>query len=91
MRAVLYTVPALSLLVLGAHFLRQGGWLLPTACVMLAVSLAWQRGFVMRLIQVALALGAVEWAWTAYMLVQQRVADGRPWMRMAIILGVGRW
>ena len=40
----------------------------------------------MRLIQAALLLGTVEWLWTAYVLVQQRIAAGRPWTRLALIL-----
>jgi predicted transcriptional regulator len=35
-----------------------------------------------------LLLGALEWLRTAAMLVQQRLALGTPWLRLAIILGV---
>lgn len=88
MRFILYAAPGLSFLLLGAHFLRDRNWILAAACAVLAILVAWPRAWIPRLLQAALALGAAEWAWTAFMLGQQRMAEGRPWMRMAIILGV---
>jgi hypothetical protein len=84
----LLAAPALSFLVLGAHFLRDGGVILPAVCVVLALLPAWRRPWVPRLLQGALLLGTLEWAWTAFYLVQQRIAEARPWGRMALILGV---
>ena len=46
-----------------------------------------RRPWVARLVQVALVLGALEWARTIYQLVQMRVAHDAPFLRMAIILG----
>lgn len=88
MQALLLIAPALSLLVLGAHFLREGALFLTGACAAGVLLLAWRRPWVPRLLQAALALGTIEWAWTAFVLVQQRIAEGRPWGRMAAILGV---
>lgn len=88
MRFILYAAPVLSFLLLGAHFLRDRDWILTAACAVLALLVAWPRAWVARLLQAALALGTAEWAWTAFMLGQQRLAEGRPWIRMAIILGV---
>ena len=88
MTALLFAAPAISLLLLGAHFFRDGAWPLAAACAALVFLLAWRRPWVPRLLQVALALGTVEWLWTTFVLVQERVAEGRPWMRLAIILGV---
>jgi hypothetical protein len=79
--------PVASLLLLGAHFLRVAAWPFVAACVVLVLLLAWRRPWVPRLVQVALALGTIEWAWTALILVNERIAEGRPWTRMAIILG----
>lgn len=87
MQALLLAAPAISLLVLGAHFLREGALVLTGACAVLVLLLAWRRPWVPRLLQAALALGTIEWAWTALVLVQQRIAEGRPWGRMAAILG----
>jgi hypothetical protein len=88
MRLVLFALPVLSFLVLGAHFMREGAIFLTLACGALALALAWPRPWVARLIQAALLLGTLEWLWTAYVLVQQRVATGRPWSRMVVILAI---
>jgi len=87
MRAVLL-LPALALCLLGAHFYRASAWPLVLACGVLVVLLAWPRVWTVRLVQTALVLGAAEWLWTAYLLVQQRLALGLPWQRMALILAV---
>jgi hypothetical protein len=87
MTFVLFAAPVLSFLVLGAHFLRESSFVLTAVCAVLAVLVAWRRAWVERLLQLALAFAALEWAWTAFVLVQQRAAEGRPWGRMAIILG----
>ncbi len=86
MRALLL-LPALALSLLGAHFYRASAWPLVLACSALVVLLAWPRLWVARLVQMALVLGAAEWLWTALLLVQQRLALGQPWLRMAFVLG----
>lgn len=79
--------PALALVVLGAHFLRSSEWLGVAACVAALGLLFVPTRWAVRGAQLALALGAAEWAWTAFMLVQERLALGRPWIRMTLILG----
>lgn len=80
-------LPALALALLGAHFYRAAAWpLVALAAVLLVLLLAWPRRWVARTVQAALALGALEWLWTAFGLVQARLALGQPWQRMAIIL-----
>ena len=86
MRALLL-LPALALSLLGAHFYRASAWPLVLACVVLVVLLARPRAWVARLVQWALVLGAAEWLWTAFLLWQQRLALGQPWLRMSLILG----
>jgi hypothetical protein len=88
MRVILYAAPVLSFLLLGAHFLRDRAWIMTGACAVLALLVAWPRSWIPRLLQAALALGTAEWIWTAFIVGQQRMAEGRPWIRMAIILGV---
>jgi hypothetical protein len=88
MRVVLIAMPVLSFLVLGAHFMRDGAFFLTAACAALAMALASPKRWVSRLVQVALMLGTMEWLWTAYVLVQQRIAAGRPWTRLGLILAV---
>jgi hypothetical protein len=84
----LVLLPALALGLLGAHFYRAAAWPLVALCVLLVVLLAWPRAWVARLVQGALVLGALEWLWTAWWLVQQRLALGQPWLRLAFILGL---
>jgi hypothetical protein len=87
MTGLLLLAPALSLLLLAAHFYRDGHWLLALLCAALTLSLAWRRAWVPRLLQVALAAGCGVWLWTTFVLVQERIAVGRPWGRLALILG----
>ncbi|MBT7190201.1 MAG: hypothetical protein HN560_11180 [Anaerolineae bacterium] len=78
----------LSILVIGAHYLRSG----PMALVLLAVFLPFllfvKKAWVPRLMQLVLILGALEWVRTLLELVAERQALGEPWTRLAIILGV---
>ena len=87
MIALLYIPIVLSLVALGAHFLRFGNELGVIAAIVLIGLLFLQRAWVARLVQVALVLGAIEWLWTMYMLVQIRAAQSAPSTRMVLILG----
>jgi len=79
--------PAVSFVLLGAHFFRAGQWPLLLACVVLLPLLLVRRAWVPRLMQACLLAGSLEWAWTAFALAQQRIAFGQPWLRLASILG----
>jgi hypothetical protein len=87
MRRLLYVPIVLSLVVLGAHFLRDANHLGVAATVALIGLLFVKRRVVARVVQVALVLGALEWVWTIYDLVQVRTAMGMPATRMMVILG----
>ena len=87
MKALSLATIVLSLVVLGAHFLRYGNTIGVAASLGLIGLLLLRRAWVARLIQTALVLGAVEWILTLYDLVQMRVAQGAPFGRMVIILG----
>ena len=87
MNLLLLAAPILSFVLLGAHFMREGAWILVAVCIAFALLLAWRTRWAVRLVQAALVLGAVEWIWTALILVQERMAEGRPWIRLAAILG----
>jgi len=77
MKKVLIYVPViLSLVVLGAHFMRYDS----SAGVV-------RQPWVARLVQTALILGALEWLWTLFELIQVRTALGQPFIRMAVIIG----
>jgi hypothetical protein len=89
MRKVLLYVPVVvSLVVLGAHFMRYGQSVGVVGVLGLIALLVFRRPWVARLIQVVLVLGAMEWAHTIYELVQGRAAQGQPFTRMVVILGV---
>lgn len=86
MTALLLAPAALSLLVLGAHFLRGGHGALVVAALVLLGMLLVRRRWAARAIQVALALGAVEWVRTTLVLVGERTSMGLPHARMTAIL-----
>ncbi|MDP2007545.1 MAG: hypothetical protein Q8K45_17880 [Rubrivivax sp.] len=80
--------PVLALLLLAAHFYRAAAWPGLLLALALLPLLALRRPWVPLLLQLALWAGAAEWLWTAAVLVQQRLALGQPWQRMALILSV---
>ncbi len=91
MSALLLSLPTLGLALLGAHFYRAGSWLLLTLCgvlllLLLLLPCALRRPWVATLLQAGLLLGAAEWLWTIFVLAQQRLAIGQPWLRLALIL-----
>lgn len=88
MHALFFIPVALSLVVLGAHFLRYGQDLGVAVALVLIGLLFVRRTWAARTVQVALLLGVVQWALTLYGIWQMRVAQGAPVARMAIILGV---
>ena len=77
----------LSLLLLAAHFFRNGMEILTGVCAALPFLLFFRQRWVPAVIQAALILGAVEWLFTLYGFAQVRIALGQPWTRMALILG----
>ena len=86
MTALLLLAPALALATLAAHFYRAAAWPLVLACLLLIALLGLRRAWAARLVQAALLLGAIEWARTAALLVQQRATLGQPWLRLLLIL-----
>lgn len=86
-KAVLYAPVVLSLVVLGAHFMRYGDTIFVAGTVVLIALLFIRQPWVARLMQVVLFLGALEWLHTLYGLVRMRAALGEPYGRMLIILG----
>jgi hypothetical protein len=87
-KVLLYIPVVLSLVVLGAHFMRYGNWIGVFGSLLVIALLFVRRPWAARAIQVVLLLGALEWAHTLYELVQIRAAHGQPFMRMAVIIGV---
>jgi hypothetical protein len=77
---------ALALLVLGAHFLRAGNLALVAVALAVAALLFVRRPWAARTVQIALALGALEWLRTLTLLTEERRAIGAPYLRMTLIL-----
>lgn len=77
----------LSLLVLAAHFYRAGQYALVVATLALSSLFAVRKPWAARTLQAALLLGAAEWIRTTAVFVGLRQDVGRPWGRLAIILG----
>ena len=86
-KALFFVPIVLSLVVLGAHFLRYDNKFGVVAALVLIGLLFLRKIWVARVVQVALLLGTLEWAHTLYQLVQVRAAQGLPYTRMVIILG----
>ena len=82
----LLALPALALVMLGAHFYRAASWSVALACLAMVLLLARRRPWVPRAMQAAMLLGSLQWLWSAFWLVQQRMTLGQPWQRMAVIL-----
>jgi hypothetical protein len=81
-------VPAvLAFLLLAAHFYRAGLIVLVPVSVALAVIVCLRRTWAQRVAQAALVLGSLEWIRTLFAFAADRVALGRPWGRLAVILG----
>jgi hypothetical protein len=83
-----YVPIVVSLLVLGAHFLRYGNLAGVLAVLILVGLLFVPRPWAARVVQAALVLGTLEWLRTLFVLVRWRAAHGEPIARMAVILAV---
>ena len=78
----------ISFLLLAAHFVRAGQYLVVMALSLVLLCLFVRKSWVPWVMQLVLLLGAVEWVLTLISVAQMRIEFGMPWMRMAIILGV---
>ena len=76
-----------SLLLLGAHFSRAGLPPFAFILVLFPALLFLKRAWVARLMQVVLALGALEWVRSTLVYVGARQEAGQSWVRLAAILG----
>jgi len=77
----------LSALLLCAHFLRLE--LIPVAVLALLFPtlLLFRRSWAIRIVQIFLVLGALEWIRILLIYVAERREIGQPWIRLAFILG----
>ena len=83
-RILFYAVAAL---LIAAHFLRQGNIALTVLCLLVPLLFLLRRRWSLIALQAAAYLAAGTWLFTAALIVQQRLAEGRRWTVAAIILG----
>ena len=83
-RATLLTLAAL---LLAAHFLREGLLLLVFLCLLAPWLLLVKRRWSLVVLQVLAYAGAAVWGGTIFSLVRERLALGRGWVGVVIILG----
>ena len=75
-----------AMLLLAAHFFRDGNVTLASGCALLPFLLLVKRRFALRVVQCGLAAGVAIWIHTATVLTRMRVQLGAPWLRMLLIL-----
>ena len=80
-------LPALALLLLGAHFFRAALVPLTVVCLGLIALLFVRARWAWIALQVALVIGALEWLRTAWEFASVRAAMGQPYTRLLVILG----
>lgn len=83
----LLLLPALTLLLLGAHFFRAALVPLTVVCLGLIALLFVRARWAWLALQAALALGTIEWLRTAWDFASVRAAMGQPYTRLLVILG----
>jgi hypothetical protein len=86
MAYLLLLLPALASVLLAAHFYRAGQVALAAASLALIALLAVPRRWAARAVQIALALGALEWLRTLAVFAAARISAGQPYLRLAVIL-----
>ena len=77
-----------SLLLLAAHFFRAGIIPLVVLLLLFPIGLLIRRTVVVRIFQIVLILGSIEWIRTIFLLVLIREQTNQPWVRLAVILGL---
>ena len=83
----LLLLPAFVLLLLGAHFFRAALVPLTVVCLGLIALLFVRSRWAWVSLQVALAMGTLEWLRTAWEFASLRAAMGQPYTRLLVILG----
>jgi hypothetical protein len=77
----------IAALLLGAHFLRAGNFLLVALCLGMPLLFLYKKRWSLILLQFTAYCATASWLWAAFQLVEIRQQAGRPWTAAAIILG----
>lgn len=78
----------LTYILLSAHFLREGEMVLTVFYLFIPFLLFIKKRWSIIIVQIFTYGGVLVWFFTLYILINERMALGIPWVRMAIILGV---
>ena len=86
----LLLIPAiLSFLMLAAHWMRADSLPLAGGTLGVALLLLVPKWWAARIVQVVLGLAVIIWLLTTWGIIQDRMDEGKPWQRAALIfLGV---
>jgi hypothetical protein len=87
-RAFSIGMTVVSALLIAAHFLRSGSYVLTAAGALFPALLILRNRMAVRIVQLLLILAAAEWLRTLVLIALERQALSEPWLRMALILCV---
>jgi NADH:ubiquinone oxidoreductase subunit 6 (subunit J) len=82
------TLASLSFLMLAAHFSRIDNTYLMLLSLIIPFLFFFKKRSTLILIQVFCYLGAIAWLYAMYGYIQQRIALGIPWGKLAVIISV---
>ena len=82
-----FTPILIAALLLAAHFLRVGNLVGVALSLALLALLIVRRPWAAKALQFGLVVGTLEWARTAFVLIQARRDMGEPFLRLGAILG----
>ena len=77
----------LSSLLIAAHCLRWGSWVLTGVCLVFPVLLFFTKPWAARIVQLYLIIASLEWLRTLFVFASRRIAESMSWTRLAVILG----
>lgn len=77
----------ISALLIAAHYLRQGEYLLVAGCLLFPLFLLVKRQWALVLVQVCAYIAAALWVHVAMQIIRERIAMGRPYRAVIVILG----
>lgn len=87
MIALQFLLVVFCMLLMAAHFLRAGAFFLMALCFGLMALLFVRRPWAARVLQGWLLLGTAVWILTALSAATDRFAQGKPALRLLLILG----
>jgi hypothetical protein len=78
----------LSAVLLAAHFLRSFDLMPMLFCLAAPFLLLIKKRWVLRILQALTVVSALIWSYALYVIIQERIFEGRSWVASAVILGI---